>query len=73
MLLAAGSLFTHSDFALPRRLGPSRLRWLFVTPSMHRIHHSTWRRETDSNYGFHLSVWDRLFAKAIPPNPVNAS
>jgi len=61
MLLAAGSLFTHSDFALPRRLDRP-LRWLFVTPSMHRIHHSTWRRETDSNYGFHLSVWDRLFA-----------
>ncbi len=61
VLLAAGSLFTHSDFALPRGLDRP-LRWLFVTPSMHRIHHSTWRHETDSNYGFHLSVWDRLFA-----------
>ncbi len=61
LLLAAGSLFTHSDFALPRGLD-RRLRWLFVTPSMHRIHHSTWRPETDSNYGFHLSIWDRLFA-----------
>ncbi len=60
VLLAAGALFTHADFALPRQID-RRLRWLFVTPSMHRIHHSTWQPETDSNYGFHLSVWDRLF------------
>jgi sterol desaturase/sphingolipid hydroxylase (fatty acid hydroxylase superfamily) len=60
LLLSLGSLFTHSDFAFPKRLD-GRLRVLLVTPSMHRIHHSTWRRETDSNYGFHLSVWDRLF------------
>ena len=60
ILLAAGALFTHADFALPRKLD-KRLRWLVVTPSMHRIHHSTWQPETDSNYGFHLSIWDRLF------------
>jgi sterol desaturase/sphingolipid hydroxylase (fatty acid hydroxylase superfamily) len=60
LLLSLGSLFTHTDIALPRSLD-LRLRWLFVTPSMHRIHHSTRRVETDSNYGFHLSVWDRLF------------
>ncbi len=60
VLLAAGALFTHADFALPRRLDRG-LRTLLVTPSMHRIHHSTWRPETDSNYGFHLSVWDRIF------------
>jgi sterol desaturase/sphingolipid hydroxylase (fatty acid hydroxylase superfamily) len=60
LLLASGALFTHADFALPKRLD-RRLRCLIVTPSMHRIHHSTWQKETDSNYGFHLSVWDRLF------------
>jgi sterol desaturase/sphingolipid hydroxylase (fatty acid hydroxylase superfamily) len=60
LLLSLGSLFTHTDIALPRTLD-RRLRLLFVTPSMHRIHHSTRRVETDSNYGFHLSVWDRLF------------
>jgi len=32
-----------------------------VTPDMHRVHHSILRRETDSNYGFNLSWWDRLF------------
>lgn len=60
ILLVSGALFTHADFALPRKLD-RRLRMLFVTPSMHRIHHSTWRKETDSNYGFHLSIWDRVF------------
>ena len=60
LVLSLGSLYTHADFAFPPALD-RRLRWLFVTPSMHRIHHSTWRPETDSNYGFHLSIWDRLF------------
>lgn len=60
LLLSLGSLFTHADFALPQRLDRT-LRRLLVTPSMHRIHHSNRRRETDSNYGFHLSIWDRLF------------
>lgn len=60
VLLSLGALFTHTDVALPGALD-RRLRWVFVTPSMHRIHHSTRRVETDSNYGFHLSVWDRLF------------
>jgi len=60
VLLSLGALFTHTDIALPQALD-RRLRWVFVTPSMHRIHHSTRRVETDSNYGFHLSLWDRLF------------
>ncbi len=60
LLLSLGSLFTHGDFALPQRLD-RRLRRLLVTPSMHRIHHSNLRQETDSNFGFHLSLWDRLF------------
>lgn len=60
LVLNLGSLWTHTDLALPAKLD-RRLRWLIVTPSMHRIHHSTLRHETDSNYGFHLSVWDRLF------------
>jgi sterol desaturase/sphingolipid hydroxylase (fatty acid hydroxylase superfamily) len=60
ILLAVGALWTHTDIALPQRLD-RRIRCLFVTPSMHRIHHSSWQPETDSNYGFHLSIWDRLF------------
>jgi sterol desaturase/sphingolipid hydroxylase (fatty acid hydroxylase superfamily) len=70
ILLSTGSLFTHSDFALPRGID-RRLRWLFVTPSMHRIHHSVERFETDSNYGFHLSLWDRIFRsyRDVPVKP----
>lgn len=53
-------LFHHSNLAVPARLD-ARLRWLLVPPSMHRVHHSVVRAETDSNYGTVLSVWDRLF------------
>ena len=60
LALNAGALFTHANFALPSKLD-RRLRWLIVTPDMHRIHHSVHNDETNSNYGFHLSVWDRLF------------
>ncbi|QPJ62583.1 MAG: sterol desaturase family protein [Candidatus Nitronauta litoralis] len=52
--------FSHSNITLP--LGLDRaLRYLLVTPDMHRIHHSVERDETDSNYGFNLSIWDRWF------------
>ena len=60
LLLSATSLFTHADFALPARIEPW-VRRVIVTPSMHRIHHSVLREETDSNYGFNLSLWDRVF------------
>jgi len=65
LLLSLGSLITHTDCALPPWLD-RRLRWLLVTPSMHRIHHSVWREETDSNFGFHLSLWDRAFGSYRP-------
>ncbi len=58
--LSVGSLFTHANIALPARV-ESTVRALLVTPTMHRIHHSLRREETDSNYGFNLSLWDRLF------------
>jgi sterol desaturase/sphingolipid hydroxylase (fatty acid hydroxylase superfamily) len=60
VLLSAGSLVTHADVALPAR-GERLVRAALVTPSMHRIHHSIRREETDSNYGFTTSAWDRLF------------
>ncbi|HXH00605.1 MAG TPA: sterol desaturase family protein [Xanthomonadaceae bacterium] len=65
LLLSAGSLFTHADVALPARV-ERIVRRLIVTPSMHRIHHSLRREETDSNYGFNLSLWDHLFASYRP-------
>ncbi|MFL6246347.1 MAG: sterol desaturase family protein, partial [Thermoanaerobaculia bacterium] len=50
----------HANIALPERLDRA-LRLLFVTPNMHKVHHSRLQRETDSNYANIFSVWDRLF------------
>lgn len=60
VLLNASSMFTHANVRLPRGLDRA-VRWLLVTPEMHRVHHSIARHETDSNFGFNLAVWDRLF------------
>ena len=60
ILLSSASAFNHGNVSLPQRLD-NGLRWLIVTPDMHRIHHSTNPKETDSNYGFCLACWDRLF------------
>ncbi|HEY1473639.1 MAG TPA: sterol desaturase family protein [Pseudolabrys sp.] len=60
VLLNATSMFNHSNVALPPRLEPIA-RWLVVTPQMHQVHHSIERAETDSNFGFNLPWWDRLF------------
>ena len=60
VLLNATSMFNHSNVRIP--LGFDRiLRWLVVTPDMHRVHHSILARETNSNFGFNLPWWDRLF------------
>lgn len=59
-LVFAASLFHHSDVRLP--VGFERaLSWFVVTPSIHWVHHHAVRRDTDSNYGTVLSMWDRLF------------
>jgi sterol desaturase/sphingolipid hydroxylase (fatty acid hydroxylase superfamily) len=62
--LSAGALFTHADLRLPARLERA-LRWIVVTPYMHRVHHSVHRDETDSNFSFHLSLWDRVFGSYV--------
>jgi sterol desaturase/sphingolipid hydroxylase (fatty acid hydroxylase superfamily) len=59
VLLNATSMFDHGNVRIPQRL-ERRLRWLFVTPEMHRVHHSVVPAEHDRNFGFNLSVWDRL-------------
>ncbi|MBU2884791.1 sterol desaturase family protein [Gilvimarinus agarilyticus] len=61
VVLSATAMFNHSNVSLPGRLD-RYLRWLVVTPDMHRVHHSVVRAETDSNFGFNLPWWDRLFA-----------
>ena len=60
VLLNATSMFNHSNIALPTWIEPAA-RWLIVTPQMHEVHHSAERAETDSNFGFNLPWWDRLF------------
>jgi sterol desaturase/sphingolipid hydroxylase (fatty acid hydroxylase superfamily) len=59
VLLNATSMFNHGNVRLPRGLD-RRLRWLVVTPDMHRVHHSIYPVETNSNFGFNLPWWDRL-------------
>lgn len=59
VLLNATALFNHGNVRLPRALD-RRLRWLVVTPDMHRVHHSVHGDETNSNFGFNLPWWDRL-------------
>ncbi|MCU0839966.1 MAG: sterol desaturase family protein [Rhodospirillales bacterium] len=60
IVLNASALFNHGNVQLPTAID-RRLRAIIVTPDFHRVHHSVRRCETDSNYGFFLSVWDRLF------------
>jgi len=60
MLLNATSMFNHANLRLPPTMDRA-LRWILVTPDMHRVHHSVVVAETNSNYGFSLPWWDRLF------------
>ena len=60
IVLNVTSMFNHGNVGLPRRLD-RMVRWLLVTPDMHRVHHSWHPDETNSNFGFNLSCWDRLF------------
>jgi sterol desaturase/sphingolipid hydroxylase (fatty acid hydroxylase superfamily) len=60
ILLNGMAMFNHGNI----KLAPSVdrfLRCLVVTPDVHRVHHSVIMRETNSNYGFNLSIWDRMF------------
>lgn len=60
VILNGCAMFNHANIALPLWLDRP-LRLLIVTPDMHRVHHSVRRQEHNSNYGFNLSLWDRLF------------
>jgi sterol desaturase/sphingolipid hydroxylase (fatty acid hydroxylase superfamily) len=64
IILNSTAMFNHANLKLP--LSVDRvLRLVIVTPDMHRVHHSVSRAEHDSNYGFALSIWDRLFGTYI--------
>jgi sterol desaturase/sphingolipid hydroxylase (fatty acid hydroxylase superfamily) len=60
IILNGMAMFNHANVRLPLPLDRV-LRWLIVTPDMHRVHHSVEDDETNSNFGFNLSWWDRLF------------
>ena len=60
VLLNATAMFNHGNFRLPAGLDRI-LRLFVVTPDMHRVHHSIEDHETNSNFGFNLPLWDRLF------------
>ena len=60
VLLNATAMFNHGNVRLQGELDRF-LRWIVVTPDMHRVHHSMVSRETNSNYGFNLPWWDHLF------------
>lgn len=65
IILNGCAMFNHSNVKLPLSLDKV-LRKFIVTPDMHRVHHSTIVAETNSNYGFSLSLWDRLFRSYTP-------
>ncbi len=60
VLLNGTALFNHANLRLPLWLDRV-VRLVLVTPDMHRVHHSVLRHEHDSNYGFALSIWDKIF------------
>jgi sterol desaturase/sphingolipid hydroxylase (fatty acid hydroxylase superfamily) len=60
ILLNVMAMFNHGNIKLPPPVDRF-LRLFVVTPDMHRVHHSVIIRETNSNYGFNLSIWDRWF------------
>lgn len=62
VILNGMALFNHSNANIP---GDKWLRFLVVTPDMHRVHHSVHMNETNSNYGFNIPWWDRLFGSYV--------
>lgn len=64
VLLNATAMFNHANLRLPKAVDRI-VRLVLVTPDMHRVHHSVHNSETDSNFGFCLPFWDRLFGTYI--------
>lgn len=64
IVLNGSAMFNHSNVKLPAKVD-DMLRKFIVTPDMHRVHHSQNEKETNSNFGFNFSIWDRLFGTYI--------
>ncbi len=65
ILLSSFALFNHANWSL--RSWDAKICWLFVTPDMHRMHHRAVDYPDSANFGFGLSIWDRLFASYQAP------
>ena len=65
VLLNGTSMFNHSNIRIPLRVDRI-LRWIVVTPDMHRVHHSIHEHEANSNFGLNLPWWDRLLGTYMP-------
>ena len=67
LLDVAVTLWTHSNVRLPEAVDRI-VRYVVVTPDLHRVHHSAWKPETNSNFGAVFPVWDLVFGtfRAIP-------
>jgi sterol desaturase/sphingolipid hydroxylase (fatty acid hydroxylase superfamily) len=64
VILNFSAMFNHSNFKLPKNI-EFILSMILVTPSYHRVHHSLERDHINSNYGFCLSFWDRIFRSYV--------
>lgn len=64
VVLNGMAIFNHANISLPPAVD-RLVRYLLVTPDMHRVHHSTIVAETNSNFGFNLSIWDRIFKSYV--------
>ena len=65
ILLNLSAMFNHGNFSLPLQI--ERFTRIFIiTPDLHRIHHSVVKKETNSNFGFFLSIWDKIFGSYRP-------
>lgn len=67
VLLNAGAMATHANWKLPVRIDRA-LRFLVVTPGMHRVHHARDWGDSNANFGFNLAIWDRMF-RTYRPEP----
>lgn len=64
VLLSSFAIFNHSNIRIPKKID-AFLRLFIVTPDMHRVHHSVSHQELNSNYGFNISLWDKIFKSYI--------
>ncbi len=69
-ILNGMAIFNHANLYLPSSI-ERLLRKIVVTPQMHLIHHNQERKYSDTNYGFNLSLWDRLFKTYTDQKPAD--